>query len=270
MRSDHLVPSDPPLSALGHEQARACAARLVAREKISAILCSPYLRALQTAQPLAQATGLPLLVDFAAAEAHQRPASLPPIDARLPYFPEVEESYTPMMHSVVVDTAPGGKESGVEPRLEHLRRMLYLAQCLPRHPQFAGKTVAIFTHAASIALVAAFTGASTLEAAGRFAPCGVCKLVVSPVDGPVPSRVSATLVERGADSSAYAPQSEATKPWGFADSSEALDVIERLWVEAQARGPTDVSSLVDPPAGAQQAVAGGGRVKEEYAPESLA
>jgi broad specificity phosphatase PhoE len=142
-KSELLVASDPPLSALGHEQARGMAQHL-AREGIEKIIVSPYLRALQTAQPLAHATGLPLCVDFAAAEAHQKPTSLPPLAARLPYFPEMDEDYTPIMSSVVVD-GDDGPEPNIEPRLEHMRRMLHLAKQLPTHPSVAGKRVAIVT-----------------------------------------------------------------------------------------------------------------------------
>ena len=43
------------------------------------------------------------LVDFVAAEAHQMPTALPPIDARLPYVPEIDEGHVPHMRSVVTD-----------------------------------------------------------------------------------------------------------------------------------------------------------------------
>ena len=49
-------PSDPPLSALGHKQAREVAAALQG-QGIRHILVSPYLRVIQTAQPLAHALG---------------------------------------------------------------------------------------------------------------------------------------------------------------------------------------------------------------------
>lgn len=103
--SDTLVLSDPPLSALGHSQARSLASYLAGPtgRRVDRILCSPYLRALQTAQPLAHASGLPLCVDFVAAEAHQMPSALPPIDARLPYVPEIDEGHVPHMRSVVTD-----------------------------------------------------------------------------------------------------------------------------------------------------------------------
>uniref|UniRef100_A0A6U8M055 Phosphoglycerate mutase n=1 Tax=Emiliania huxleyi TaxID=2903 RepID=A0A6U8M055_EMIHU len=159
--SASLAPSDPPLSAGGHAQAREVAAHLASVGRIDMIIVSPYLRTLQTAQPLAHATGLPLCVDFAVAESHQRPAALPPLDTRLPYFPEIDTSYSPLMASVAVDG------TGVEPRIEHLRRLLFLSQALQR-PPFRGKTVVVVTHAASVALIAALRG-SDLLGAGQLA-----------------------------------------------------------------------------------------------------
>ncbi|MBS0640602.1 MAG: histidine phosphatase family protein [Acetobacteraceae bacterium] len=53
---------DPRLTPLGHQQAEA-AAEAMAREGITRIVVSPYTRALQTVKPVAQALGVPVLVD---------------------------------------------------------------------------------------------------------------------------------------------------------------------------------------------------------------
>ena len=52
-------PHDPPLNAEGWRQARAVAA-LLAREGITRVVSSPLCRAQDTAQPLAEALGLPV------------------------------------------------------------------------------------------------------------------------------------------------------------------------------------------------------------------
>lgn len=54
--------SDPPLSDEGHEQARRAAAWL-ADEPIAAVYASPMLRAVQTAEPFVQASGLSLVTE---------------------------------------------------------------------------------------------------------------------------------------------------------------------------------------------------------------
>ena len=52
--------NDPGLTPLGHEQARA-AARSLAKRRIDALYVSPYRRSQETAAPLAEATGLPIV-----------------------------------------------------------------------------------------------------------------------------------------------------------------------------------------------------------------
>ena len=59
-RTDPGIP-DPRLTPLGHQQAQA-AAEALAKEDVRRILASPYTRALQTAAPLAEKLGLPVLI----------------------------------------------------------------------------------------------------------------------------------------------------------------------------------------------------------------
>jgi transcription factor C subunit 7 len=155
-----LEASDPSLSALGHKQARQTAAAL-AGAGIEHILVSPYLRCIQTAQPLAHACSLPLCVEEGLAELAYAPSAVPPASARVRYFPEVDDAYQPLHPPVA--TPPGGEESGVG----YLRRMLRLAAALPE--RFPGGVVACYSHAASVALVAALTRSDGLDAVGCFA-----------------------------------------------------------------------------------------------------
>ena len=60
-------PADPELSDLGWEQAHRLAA-WYAKERIDAVYCSPLRRAVQTAQPLAEALGVEAVVDDELAE----------------------------------------------------------------------------------------------------------------------------------------------------------------------------------------------------------
>ncbi len=66
--ADTNSPHDPPLTGAGRQQALAVA-DLLQKESITRIICSPLLRARQTAQPLASLTGLPLQVMDGWAEA---------------------------------------------------------------------------------------------------------------------------------------------------------------------------------------------------------
>jgi broad specificity phosphatase PhoE len=80
---------DPELTALGHEQAAAAAARLARLPEVATVLSSPLRRARQTAAAVAEATGAPLVTvpglietDFGAwegltfGEAHERDPEL--------------------------------------------------------------------------------------------------------------------------------------------------------------------------------------------------
>ena len=71
-------------------------------------------------------------------------------------------------------------------------------------------------------------------------------------------------MEGGADSSAYAPASPGTAPWGFADSSEPLVSSEAMWQEACRLGPTDLDAIRPVPFGGLTAP-----VEDTYAPESV-
>ena len=53
---------DPHLTELGHAQAAAAADRLM-NARISRIISSPYTRALQTAEPVAKALGVPVVIN---------------------------------------------------------------------------------------------------------------------------------------------------------------------------------------------------------------
>lgn len=213
--------ADPPLSALGHEQAR-CAAGALAGEGVQAILASPYLRAIQTAQPLAHLCGLPILLEEGLAELCHEPGATPKrAGARFPFFPEVDLTYQSLCSIEPTGTDPSSGRPR-ESTLEYLRRMIFLAKLLPQ--RFPGRCVACFSHAASLALVAALTG-STLFETGKFAPCGIFKLVSR--DG------SSWVVERhGCDNSPYVKRNNPTTfPWGFADLSR--EPAEELWHKAR-------------------------------------
>lgn len=223
-----LEPSDPPLSSLGHAQAREAAA-VLAEAAPSIILCSPYLRTLQTAQPLAHATGLPLCVENALAEFAHVPRRIALPQARVASFPEVDERYEPVLRECSTDAM------GREPTVEYMRRQLLLVRELGR--RHAGETIVCFSHAASLALVGALTGCASLRAARAefsFAPCGIWKLCSD--DGGATWSVHGS----GADNSAHITRNAATTfPWGFHSGGARFETeCEQAWVRARELGPT--------------------------------
>jgi broad specificity phosphatase PhoE len=212
---------DPPLSALGHQQARETATRLMELTggRIDRLLVSPYLRVLQTAQPLAHLSGVPMQIEEGLAEVSHAPGTIPSAQERFPIFPEVslDEPSLLRIEPTAVDSA-SGRPIELYPQ-DYLRRIVRLAELLPR--KFAGKTIVGFSHAASVALAAALARVSLVDV-GRMAPCGIFKLV---------GRAGGAwrIEMHGGDNSGHVSATSATTyPWGFADS-RLRSVVEESW-----------------------------------------
>ena len=93
---------------------------------------------------------------------------------------------------------------------------------------------AIYSHAASVALVGALTGCATLAEAGKFAPCGIWRLASS--DGGATWAVEAT----GDHNDPHVTENDGTTyPWGFSDSRKHAASIS-AWAEAVKLGPAEV------------------------------
>lgn len=169
---------DPPLSELGHRQARETAAALAALAKaqgfkIDCVLASPYLRTIQTAAPLAQLLGLPVLLEEGLAETHHRPDTLPGAAERHASFPEVDVSWR-ALHPITPDAEIRGVPVEGHPN-SYFSRILNVSSLLER--RFAGKCCVLFTHAASVSLVSALTREPMpADLSLTFAPCGVYHL----------------------------------------------------------------------------------------------
>lgn len=203
---------DPPLSALGHKQARETADAVVKATggNVDHILASPYLRVLQTAQPLAHALGVPIKIEEGLAETGHVPGSIPPPSARYPFLPEVALDWD--SHEKIVPTGRdprSGRANEAYP-LDYLRRMTRMARHLPE--RYDGQTIVCFTHAASVALVAALLRVPVVEA-GHFAPCGIFKLTLDQSNGQW-----AVDMHGGDNSGHISENAPSTYPWGFEHS----------------------------------------------------
>ena len=227
-----LVAADPPLSSLGHAQARQTAEALAHEAfspPISVLLSSPYLRVLQTAQPLAHALNLSICVEHCLAEFGHAPALIPPPAARVSLMPEVDESFTPLIGRECGGVDPA---TGKETTVDYFRRLIAFADAL-RAGKYRGETIACFSHAASVALIAALTRCPTLREAGLFAPCGVWVLV-SDDD-------RTWRVERRGDTNAphVTSNDPTTFPWGF-EHGYKPEAYEKAWQQALQMGAADL------------------------------
>lgn len=215
--------TDPPLSALGNQQASETAAYLqkIVKEnnspmsgsgEIHKILVSPYLRVIQTATPTAHTFGIPLSIENGLSEAHATPDTseqqvLPTPHQRFAYFPMLDPHYNSLLN---VKPTPGFycPKTGYACEAfagKYCQRMETFARCLER--THYGRNIVLFSHAASVALVAAFVRCSMTGL--KFAPCGIYHLE-RVNDGPW------KIIQSGHDNTHYVKEnSPTTYPWGF-------------------------------------------------------
>jgi broad specificity phosphatase PhoE len=214
--------TDPPLSALGHRQAKETANYLLKTigkpevngngsipTNIAKIMVSPYLRVIQTACPISDELGIPLSIEYGLSEAHATPGNvLPSPEERFAYFPHVDPTY----HSLhQIDPTPGftcpktGHPSEAFAG-HYTKRMGEFAKKIEEHHR--GETIVCFSHAASVALVAALLKCSMREL--KFAACGVYELERNN-DGPW------RMVKNGDSNPHVSETSLTTYPWGFSE-----------------------------------------------------
>lgn len=210
---------DPPLSRLGHAQAREAAGELMRLTggKVDKVLCSPYIRVLQTAQPFAHASGMDICVEEGLSETSHVPNSLPPVADRFRFVPEIDTAYTSKLRVIGTATDPRSGRHVESNPFDYLVRMRLMAAIVEQ--TYQDQTVVCFSHAASVALVAALTR-RTLEEAGKLAPCGIYKLV---------SNASGGWNAELRDTSSYISENGATRPWGFVNS-RLYEQAEERWV----------------------------------------
>lgn len=191
-------PRDPPLSRIGHNQAEELAQNLVAtlaaRQGPLEVRCSPYLRCIQTACPLARGVGAPVTLDDGLAEVNHAAAHVAPFAERFAYFPEIERGPT------LPDDAGWP--------VPYMHRMRQFARDLEARLGNEERTIVCVSHAASLALVAALLK-EELTTTMRFAPAGVFILARDDATQPF------TLLRSG-DTNALTLNSTTTRPWNYA------------------------------------------------------
>ena len=217
------ITTDPPLSALGHKQARETALHLVNTlpDKVDTVLVSPYVRTIQTAVPTSQALNVPLCIEEGLSEAHATPAILPLPKERFAYFPEVDPSYTTQLK---IAPSPGHycpktKEPCEAFARDYVKRIERFAALLEK--EYAGQTIVLFSHAASVALVAALLKCSMKDM--KFAPCGMYELERNADDD------RWELVNSGSSNEHVSENSATTYPWGYEERH--FDQVEGMGMD---------------------------------------
>lgn len=126
------APADPPLSTLGHRQARRLAERLL-EERIDHLYASPMQRARQTADPFAAASGLPTVVEPDVAEFDRDSASYVPME-------ELKATDYDAWLAMVAD---GGMPEGADPIMFQRTVVAAMERIIDTH---RGETVAVVCH----------------------------------------------------------------------------------------------------------------------------
>ena len=156
--------ADPALAPLGEQQAEALAHEIAARGGVDAIVASPLLRTLQTAERVAHATGAAIDIEPGIAE-----CSFGEWDGYT--FAEVNERWPVELAAWLAstDVAPPGGESFAEcrDRVDRARR-----DVLTRH---AGQRVAVISHVTPIKLMTGICVDAPLSSLYRMelAPCSL-------------------------------------------------------------------------------------------------
>ncbi len=156
--------ADLPLAPLGEQQAEALAREIAARGGVDAIVASPLLRTLQTAEHVARATGAPIDIEPGIAE-----CAFGEWDGHT--FAEVSERWPVELAAWLAstDVAPPGGESFAEcrDRVDRARR-----DVLTRH---AGQRVAVISHVTPIKLITGICVDAPLSSLYRMelAPCSL-------------------------------------------------------------------------------------------------
>jgi uncharacterized protein (DUF952 family)/broad specificity phosphatase PhoE len=253
-----VVPTDPPLSALGLEQARLTAKHLHALLRADlakrpaarlSLRSSLYYRVLQTALPLAHLLqSSPLQSSVAGAKAggvlQLEPGlcefghvynTIPGAAERAQILPEVDLGYEPLLRGSELDWC-GGKVR--EESADYLRRSLSFAARYEAALPSADAIDVFYSHAASSSVLAALLRLPSLEDIGLFAPCGVFKLARASRGGELGPW---ELLLHGEDNEhslsplpPHLSASASTRPWGFAGGGKGRD-YGGLWADARAR-----------------------------------
>ena len=236
---------DPPLSTLGHEQARDVAQALHGLQTkynlhTTQIYSSPYLRCIQTATPTADLFDTAIHLENGLAECHYANNYIASAAERFAYFPRVAVPSSSMYEPVANDDS----NPPFKPRfniaqcesfpLGYMQRMIAFAQVLTAtlQQQDTVDMTICFSHAASVALVAALTNSTTLP--WTMAPTGIFHLVLH---NPNDNSTWSLLEQDTAGTNGHCTHtSPGTFAWGFDRVEGAKDLWGRL------TSPTTTSS----------------------------
>ena len=217
--------NDSPLSPIGSQMARDTA-ELLKDVKADCILASPYLRAIQTAVPIAEQKNMPIFVEDGLSEAHHIPDLLPDAMKRYIYFPHIDIQYKSLYIPTATDGHVDDTFSKPKERFPdgYIERMVQFSKVLEEYVE--GKTVICVSHAASVILIAALLkcdlekipsdrNCRKNERTDLFAPVGVYHLQKQ-------NESRWKLVLNGSTNNHVTQSDPTTSVWGFGEDDRRL------------------------------------------------
>ena len=211
---------------MGHRQANEAAEFIhgelnLQGKQVDLLLASPYLRVIQTAQPLADKLDCPIKLEEGLGETHFVPNALPPVAGRFAYFPQIDIEYSSKMSPAATSgciNEHNGKPAESYPE-GYMSRIASFAMQIESDVDFDQKTVVCYSHAASVAFISALLRCP-IDDVGPFAPCGVFQLSREKMGAP-------WVLERKGESNApyVSENSPTTFPWTFRES------YQKIWIE---------------------------------------
>jgi len=156
--------NDPVLSDLGKQQATqmALAIKTASGEKLlTRVLTSPFIRCIQTADPLAGQFDTELQIDNSLFEVVYTTEEFPALTNRAHYYPRVSLKYISEPRPAVDETFPQGA----------MDRYGMAAQVLAK--KFPGETIAMVTHAAGVSAIVASLCNITVREVGPVFPASI-------------------------------------------------------------------------------------------------
>ena len=248
----YIVPTDPPLSPFGEEQARNTGATLeqLIQADLTDLSLSPtapqlslfsslYYRVIQTALPLVHRLNLPHNLEVGLCEFGHVYNTIPPPATRAQIVPQINLDYTPLVSPTEMDWSCTKTREGGEDYMRRIQLFAsrYSSSLDALHTSTATPTVHVcFSHAASSSFLHALLDTDrtrNLEDMGLFAPCGIFKVAKTITDG-----VSSPweIVRYGSDNAhaqtslpAHITPCVKTKPWGYAIEKS----YDAMWAEAR-------------------------------------
>ena len=155
--------NDPVLSDLGRKQAEQTAHLIIAASKhpITRVISSPFVRCIETANPIAGQAGLPINIDDSLFEVVYTKEEFPPLSNRARYFPRISLDYC------------SGPRPAVDESFPQQAMLRYAEAARTLAAKFTGEHIVLVSHAAGVSAIVAALCRITVREVGSVSPASI-------------------------------------------------------------------------------------------------